>query len=123
MTDKLAVTLFGVNLRNPVLAASGTFGYGLEFSRLLPLEKLGGIVTKGLSREPILGNPSPRLWHTGAGMINSVGLQNVGVASFIHEKLPKLRNYSVPIFANVFGYQVEDYLEVIKRLEDVEGVA
>jgi len=78
MTDLLETTLCGIPLRNPVLAASGTFGYGLEFAKLVDLNQLGGIVTKGLSREPIAGNPAPRLWHTEGGMINSVGLQNVG---------------------------------------------
>jgi dihydroorotate dehydrogenase (NAD+) catalytic subunit len=123
MSDRrLATTLCGIPLRNPVLAASGTFGYGIEFASLLDLNSLGGIVTKGLSRDPIAGNPPPRLWHTEAGMINSVGLQNVGVRAFIEDKLPKLRRYSVPVFANVFGYCAEDYVEVVRALEDVEGV-
>ena len=121
--NRLAVTLCGIPLRNPVLAASGTFGYGIEFEKILDLNTVGGIVTKGLSREPIPGNPAPRLWHTEGGMINSVGLQNVGVAAFIRDKLPKLRKYSVPVFANVFGYAMEDYLEVIRALEDAEGIA
>ncbi|HLH02437.1 MAG TPA: dihydroorotate dehydrogenase [Bryobacteraceae bacterium] len=119
----LSLTLCGVRLRNPVLAASGTFGYGLEFASLLDLNELGGLVTKGLSREPIRGNPSPRLWHTEGGMMNSVGLQNVGVRAFITEKLPKLRAYRVPVFANVFGYAIEDYVEVVRALEDAEGIA
>ncbi len=124
MTEgRLATTLCGIKLRNPVLAASGTFGYGLEFAPILDLNKLGGIVTKGLSREPIGGNPAPRLWHTDAGMINSVGLQNVGVAAFVRDKLPKLREFSVPVFANVFGYAVDDYVEVVRALEDAEGIA
>lgn len=106
-----------------MLAASGTFGYGLEFAALLDLNRLGGIVTKGLSREPIAGNPAPRLWQTEGGMINSVGLQNIGVEAFIRNKLPKLRRYSVPIFTNVFGYRVEDYLEVLRQLEDTEGIS
>jgi len=123
MAERLATILCGIPLRNPVLAASGTFGYGLEFAKLVPLDKLGAIVTKGLSREPIAGNPAPRLWHTEAGMINSVGLQNVGVAAFIRDKLPKLRQYNVPVIANVFGYRVEDYLEVLRALENAEGLA
>lgn len=123
MAERLATTLCGIPLRNPVLAASGTFGYGLEFAKLVPFHKLGGIITKGLSREPIAGNPAPRLWHTEAGMMNSVGLQNVGVEAFIREKLPQLRQYDVPIIANVFGYRVEDYLEVLRALEDTEGLA
>ena len=86
MPDRLATTLCGIPLRNPVLAASGTFGYGIEFAKLVDLNQLGGLVTKGLSREPIAGNPAPRLWHTEGGMINSVGLQNVGVAAFIRSR-------------------------------------
>ncbi|MGA8028295.1 MAG: dihydroorotate dehydrogenase [Bryobacteraceae bacterium] len=124
MTEhRLATTLCGISLKNPVLAASGTFGYGIEFEKIVDLNQLGGIVTKGLSREPIKGNPSPRLWHVEAGMINSVGLQNIGVRAFIREKLPLLRRYSVPVFANVFGYSVDDYLEVIRALEDAEGIS
>lgn len=123
MTERLATTLCGIRLRNPVLAASGTFGYGLEFAKLVPLDRLGAIVTKGLSREPIAGNPAPRLWHTDGGMMNSVGLQNVGVEAFIRDKLPKLREYDVPVIANVFGYRIEDYLEVLRALENTEGLA
>lgn len=120
---QLATTLCGISLKTPVLAASGTFGYGLEFERIVDLNALGGLVTKGLSKEPIAGNPSPRLWHTEGGMMNSVGLQNVGVQAFVRDKLPKLRRYSVPVFANVFGYDIEDYLEVVRMLEDAEGIA
>jgi dihydroorotate dehydrogenase (NAD+) catalytic subunit len=123
VTGSLATTLCGILLRNPVLAASGTFGYGLEFAAIVDLNQLGGIVTKGLSREPIAGNRAPRLWHSEAGMLNSVGLQNIGVAAFIRDKLPKLRQYSVPIFANVFGYRAGDYVEVVRGLEDASGVA
>jgi dihydroorotate dehydrogenase (NAD+) catalytic subunit len=123
MTDRLATTLCGIPLRNPVLAASGTFGYGIEFAKLVDLNQLGGLVTKGLSREPMAGNPAPRLWHTEGGMINSVGLQNVGVSAFLRDKLPKLRTYTVPVIANVFGYAIEDYLAVIEQLEDAAGLA
>ncbi len=123
MPDLLETTLCGIRLRNPVLAASGTFGYGIEFANLVNLNELGGLVTKGLSREPIAGNPAPRLWHTEGGMINSVGLQNVGVAAFVSDKLPNLRAYEVPVIANVFGYAIEDYLAVVERLEDAEGIA
>jgi dihydroorotate dehydrogenase (NAD+) catalytic subunit len=119
----LATTLCGLALRNPVLAASGTFGYGIEFEKIINLNDLGALVTKGLSRQPIAGNPAPRLWHTESGMMNSVGLQNVGVSAFISDKLPKLRKYTVPVIANVFGYAIEDYLEVVRTLEDAEGIA
>jgi dihydroorotate dehydrogenase (NAD+) catalytic subunit len=87
------------------------------------LNGLGAFVTKGLSREPIAGNPAPRLWHTAAGMMNSIGLQNVGAAAFIRDKLPKLKSFSVPVIANVFGYAEEDYLEVVRALEDADGIA
>ena len=119
----LLTVLCGIPLRNPVLAASGTFGYGIEFEKLVDLNQLGGLVTKGLSREPIAGNPAPRLWHTEAGMMNSVGLQNVGVRAFVADKLPKLSKYTVPVFANVFGYSIDDYLEVVRVLEDAAGIA
>ncbi|MDQ6706327.1 MAG: dihydroorotate dehydrogenase [Acidobacteriota bacterium] len=121
--QSLAVTLCGIPLSNPVLAASGTFGYGIEFERLVDLNSLGGIVVKGLSREPIEGNPAPRLWETRAGMINSVGLQNVGVRAFVRDKLPLLAPIRTAIFANVFGYSPEDYLEVVRVLEGAEGIA
>ncbi len=121
--ERLLTNLCGVSLRNPVLAASGTFGYGIEFASVVDLNKLGGIVTKGLSREPIKGNPAPRLYETSAGMINSVGLQNVGIRAFIRDKLPQLRRFAVPIFVNVFGYSIDDYFEVIRLLEDTEGIA
>ena len=119
----LAVSLCGIPLSNPVLAASGTFAYGIEFERLVDLNSLGGIVVKGLSREPIEGNPAPRLWETKAGMINSVGLQNIGVRAFVRDKLPRLAKFRTAIFVNVFGYSPEDYLEVIRVLEGAEGVA
>jgi dihydroorotate dehydrogenase (NAD+) catalytic subunit len=117
------MTVCGIEFRNPVLTASGTFGYGIEFEKLVDLNALGGIVVKGLSREPIRGNPAPRLWEARAGMINSVGLQNVGVRAFVAEKLPALRRYRTPVIANVFGYAVEDYVEVARILNDAEGVA
>ncbi len=117
------MTVCGIEFRNPVLTASGTFGYGVEFEKLVDLNGLGGIVVKGLSREPIRGNPAPRLWEARAGMINSVGLQNVGVRAFVAEKLPALRRCRTPVIANVFGYAVEDYVEVARILNDAEGVA
>jgi dihydroorotate dehydrogenase (NAD+) catalytic subunit len=121
--DRLAATLCGIALRNPVLAASGTFGYGVEFATIVDLNQLGGFVTKGLSAEPIAGNPPPRLWETAAGMMNSVGLQNIGVRAFVRDKIPRLREYRTAVFVNVFGYAREDYAEVIRVLEDAEGVA
>ena len=122
-SSSLAVSLCGIHLRNPVIAASGTFGYGIEFESLVDLNQLGGLVVKGLSREPMDGNPEPRLWETRAGMINSIGLQNVGVRAFVAEKLPKLAKLQTAVFANVFGYATEDYVEVVRMLEDAPGVA
>src|SRR5208283_5219314 len=101
-TNPMEMIVWGILFRNPVLTASGTFGYGIEFEKLVDLNRLGGIVVKGLSRDPILGNPAPRLWEARAGMMNSVGLQNVGVRAFIADKLPALRRYSTPVIANVF---------------------
>jgi dihydroorotate dehydrogenase (NAD+) catalytic subunit len=106
-----------------VLAASGTFGYGVEFKGLVDLKTLGGVVVKGLSREPMDGNPPPRMVETHSGMINSIGLQNIGVRAFVQDKLPALRELDVRVFANVFGYAVEDYAEVARVLEDAEGIA
>ena len=119
----LSVQIGALRLRNPILAASGTFGYGLEFAHLVDLNRLGGFVTKGLSREPMEGAPAPRLCETPSGMLNAVGLQNVGVRAFVSEKLPVLRKYDTAVIANVFGYTVEDYVEVIQVLEDAEGLA
>ena len=90
MKDRLAISLCGIPLRNPVLAASGTFGYGVEFEQVMDLNAIGGIVVKGLSREPIEGNPPPRVWEARGGMINSIGLQNIGVRAFVVRKLPVL---------------------------------
>jgi len=119
----LSVQIGALRLRNPILAASGTFGYGVEFAHLVDLNRLGGFVVKGLSHEPIEGAPAPRLCETPSGMLNAVGLQNVGVRAFVAEKLPALRKYNTAVLANVFGYCLEDYVEVIRILEDAEGLA
>ncbi len=119
----LSVAIGALRFRNPIIAASGTFGYGLEFAHLVDLDRLGGMVTKGLSREPIDGAPSPRVCETPSGMLNAVGLQNVGAGAFVAQKLPALRKFDVPVLANVFGYCQEDYVEVIRILEDAEGLA
>jgi dihydroorotate dehydrogenase (NAD+) catalytic subunit len=123
MSARLTTSVCGVSLKTPVLAASGTYGYGVEFQALVDLSEIGGIVVKGLSREPMDGNPAPRLYETRAGMINSIGLQNIGVRAFVAEKLPALRAAGTAIFANIFGYTVEDYCEVARVLEGAEGVA
>jgi dihydroorotate dehydrogenase (NAD+) catalytic subunit len=119
----LSVQVGALRLRNPIIAASGTFGYGIEFAHLVDLNLLGGIVTKGLSREPMDGAPAPRIVETPSGMLNAIGLQNIGVRAFVAEKLPVLRKYVTPVLANVFGNTLEDYVEVIRTLEDADGLA
>jgi dihydroorotate dehydrogenase (NAD+) catalytic subunit len=123
MMPDLGTTLCGIALRNPVLAASGTFAYGVEFEKLVDLNAMGGFVVKGLSREPIEGNPPPRVHETEGGMINSIGLQNIGVRAFVRDKLPALARLRTAVFANVFGNLVEDYVEVVRVLNDHEGLA
>jgi dihydroorotate dehydrogenase (NAD+) catalytic subunit len=119
----LSVSFAGITFKNPVIAAAGTFGYGIEFDDIVTLEKLGGFVTKGLSREPMVGNPPPRLFETAAGMLNAIGLQNIGARAFIEEKLPKLaQKKNVVVIANVFGYSREDYVETIHILNEAEGI-
>jgi dihydroorotate dehydrogenase (NAD+) catalytic subunit len=120
----LSVSVAGIPLKNPIIAASGTFGYGVEFEDVVHLDKLGGFVVKGLSREPMIGNPPPRLWETAAGMLNAIGLQNIGASAFLEEKLPKLRQITnITVFANIFGYTREDYERTIEILNDGEGIA
>jgi len=120
----LSVGFAGLSFKNPVIAASGTFSYGVEFEDVVTLDKLGGFVVKGLSREPMPGNPPPRLFETAAGMLNSIGLQNIGVEAFITDKLPHLRKLKgVNVIANVFGNAREDYEAVIRRLNEAEGLA
>ena len=121
MSD-LKTTLCDIQLRNPVIAASGTFGYGVEFAQHADLARLGAIVVKGLSREPIPGNSSPRVAETASGMLNAIGLQNVGVRSFKKDKLPDLASLGVPVIANVFGVRIDDYVEVVTVLEDTDGL-
>jgi dihydroorotate dehydrogenase (NAD+) catalytic subunit len=120
----LSVSFAGIQLKNPVIAASGTFGYGVEFEDVVHLDKLGGFVVKGLSREPMAGNPPPRLYETAAGMLNAIGLQNIGARPFVDEKLPKLREIkNIVVLANVFGYTREDYEQTIEILNEGEGIA
>lgn len=120
----MSVNVAGVELRSPVIAASGTFGYGVEFEEIVSLDRIGAFVTKGLSKEPMAGNPTPRIIETAAGMMNAIGLQNMGVRAFVEEKLPKLRQIKGAVtIANIFGYTVEDCIEVIRVLNDAEGIA
>lgn len=119
----LSVQVGALRLQNPIITASGTFGYGVEFAHLVDLNRLGGIVTKGISREPMDGAPAPRLCETASGMLNAVGLQNIGVEAFLRDKLPLLRKYNTHIVVNVFGYCLDDYLEVLARLEEGDGIS
>ncbi|HEV2465147.1 MAG TPA: dihydroorotate dehydrogenase [Acidobacteriaceae bacterium] len=120
----MRVQFCGIPLVSPVLAASGTFGYGVEFEEIVSLQKIGGFVTKGISLEPMAGNKAPRIIETASGMMNAIGLQNIGVEAFIEKKLPALRNYSkCAVIVNVFGSHVRDYVEVVRRLNDAEGIA
>ena len=120
----LRVNIAGIELKNPVIAASGTFGYGVEFEDVVHLAKLGGFVVKGLSREPMIGNPPPRLFETAAGMLNAIGLQNIGARAFLDEKLPSLREIkNTVVMTNVFGYAREDYERTIEILNEGEGIA
>jgi dihydroorotate dehydrogenase (NAD+) catalytic subunit len=119
----LRVRVGTLHLKNPIITACGTFGYGIEFAHLVDLNRLGGIVVKGLSLEPMAGAPSPRMCETPSGMVNAIGLQNIGVRAFVAEKLPQLRRYDTAIIANVFGHTIEEYAEVIRILEDSEEIA
>jgi dihydroorotate dehydrogenase (NAD+) catalytic subunit len=119
----LRVQVGALRLNNPILTAGGTFGYGVEFAHLVDLNRLGGFVTKGISKEPIEGAPAPRLRETPSGMLNAIGLQNIGVEAFVRDKLPLLRKYHTHLIVNVFGYCLDEYVEVIRRLEEVEGIS
>jgi len=117
------VTIGSLRLKNPVLTASGTFGYGLEFSELVNLSSLGGIIVKGLSLAPSKGNPPPRIVETACGMLNAIGLENVGIDRFLNEKLPLLRNIPTAVIVNIYGKEIEDYAEISRRLDAAEGVS
>jgi len=120
----LSVSFAGLSFKNPVIAASGTFGYGVEFEDIVALERLGGFVVKGLSREPMAGNPPPRMFETAAGMLNAIGLQNIGARAFVTDKLPLLRKHkNIQVVANIFGFTTNDYAESIRILNDGEGIA
>lgn len=118
----MAVNIAGMKMKNPVMTASGTFGCGEEYADYVDLTRLGGIVVKGLSLKPRLGNPPPRIMETAAGMLNAVGLQNVGVDAFIEEKLSFLRNYNVAVIANIYGESYTEYAQVAGKLSAAPGV-
>ena len=119
----LNVNIGGIQMRNPVMTASGTFGYGSEYANFVDLNQLGAIAVKGITNEPWAGHPMERIIETPSGMLNAIGLQNVGVDSFISHKLPYLRDFNVPVIANVSGKTVEEYLTVSRKLTSAVGVA
>jgi dihydroorotate dehydrogenase (NAD+) catalytic subunit len=123
MSVDLSVDIGGLKLKNPVMTASGTFGYGREFSRFMDLETLGGVVVKGLSLTPSRGNPPPRVVETASGMLNAIGLENVGLAAFIKDKLPYLQRLDTAVVVNIYGQTIDAYAELAERLEECEGVA
>jgi dihydroorotate dehydrogenase (NAD+) catalytic subunit len=119
---KMQVDIAGISLKNPVMSASGTFGYGVEFASLVDLNHLGGIIVKGLSLTPSAGNPPPRIVETPCGMLNAIGLENIGVEAFIDKKLPRLAKLSTPVIANIYGETMEAYAELADRLDSIEAV-
>src|SRR5215475_11991980 len=118
----LSVEFAGIRLNNPVIAASGTFGYGEEFERFADLRRIGGICVKGTSARPIQGNLPPRLFPTSSGMLNSIGLENVGVDAFIRDKMPFLRKVGCAILVNVFGFNEDEYAQVVEKLNGCDGI-
>jgi dihydroorotate dehydrogenase (NAD+) catalytic subunit len=123
INNLLSIEVAGIRFSNPVTTASGTCGYGLDLKELIDLNKLGGIFTKGLSARPMRGNAPWRIVETHGGMLNAIGLQNIGARTFIDEKLPELRKYTTQIIPNVFGYTIEEYIEAIEILEAGSGIA
>ncbi len=121
MTD-LSVSLGSIRLKNPIATASGTFGYGLEFSDVVDLSAIGGLFTKGLSLRPHAGNPPPRICETPSGMLNAIGLQNVGIEAFLSEKLPRLCAAGATVFANIWGDEEGEYVEIARALSGSEGL-
>jgi dihydroorotate dehydrogenase (NAD+) catalytic subunit len=119
----LSIDFAGIKLKNPVLTASGTFGYGEEYADIVDLNRLGGIIVKGVSLKPIIGNPPPRIWETPSGMLNAIGLENPGIEVFLRDKLPFLRNYDTAVIVNIFGYSIEEYVGVAERLDGAPGVS
>jgi dihydroorotate dehydrogenase (NAD+) catalytic subunit len=119
----LAVNVGGISMKNPVMTASGTFGYGQEFAPLFDLSRLGALVIKGLSLKPAPGNPPPRTVETCGGMLNAIGLENVGLAAFAENKLPFLQSLDVAVILNIYGHSIEEYAEMSERIEHLDGIA
>ncbi len=122
-TPNLTVDIGGLKLENPVMTASGTFGYAREYAQYLDLNRLGGIIVKGLSLAPSRGNPPPRIVETDCGMLNAIGLENVGLDAFIEDKLPFLKTLAPPTFANIYGRTVDEYARLAERMDALDGVA
>ena len=122
VSPDLSVDIGGLKLKNPVITASGTFGYGTELTPFFDPSLLGAIIVKGLSLEPMPGNPPPRIAETPCGMLNAIGLANVGIEAFIAEKLPLLDALGVPIITNIYGHNLKDYAELSRRIEAVDGI-
>ena len=123
LTPDLTTNIGGVSLKNPVMTASGTFGYGREYSLMVDLSRLGAIVVKGLSLYPAMGNPPPRIAETPCGMLNAIGLENVGIDAFVEKKLPFLKTLKTPTWVNIYGKTIEEYAELARRIEDIEGIS
>ncbi len=119
----LSVNIGGIELKNPVMTASGTFGYAREFENLIDLNRLGAIIVKGLSLKPSMGNPPPRIVETPCGMLNAIGLENVGFTSFVEEKLQFLKELSTPVIVNIYGKDIREYAELASRIDDIEEIA
>ncbi len=122
-SKSLSVDIGGIHMRNPVMTASGTFGYGEEFASLFDLNSLGGIIVKGLSLTPSTGNPPPRTVETAAGMLNAIGLENIGLEAFVQDKLPFLQTLNTPVILNIYGHEATAYGELAERIQDIEGIA
>lgn len=122
-SHNLAVEVGGISMKNPVMTASGTFGYGQEFASLLDLNKLGGIIVKGLSLKPSAGNPPPRTVEACGGMLNAIGLENVGLEAFVQKKLPFLQTLETHIIMNIYGQEIKDYAELAERIQELDGIA
>lgn len=122
MNKDLTVDIGKLKLKNPVMTASGTFGYGEEYSEFIDLNRLGAIVVKGLSLMPKEGNPPPRIVETPAGMLNAIGLQNIGIENFVREKLPFLKQFDTPVIVNFFGDSIDEYAEAAEKLSAADGV-
>ncbi|MFH1075488.1 MAG: dihydroorotate dehydrogenase [Pseudomonadota bacterium] len=122
-TPDLSIVIAGIRFKNPVMTASGTFGYGKEFAPFVDLNSLGAIIVKGISLEPSAGNPAPRIVETPSGILNSIGLENIGVNAFVHDKLPFLRTLQTPCIVNIYGRDISEYAELAARINDIDGIA